>query len=193
MGYMTDIVSRSSRVLSAVGVVVIGGTTIVSAAVNPGGDTLRGAAIAAFLCLVLYVAFWRPRLVVGETGVVVINPLVTHAVDWGAIDSIDTKWGLTLVTARKRISVWAAPAPGRHAALRAVREQGRHLPESTYVAGTIRPGDLVTSESGSAAAIVRARWEHRTSDDGRVTTRVHTVLVIALIATALAAIAALFV
>jgi hypothetical protein len=43
----------------------------------------------------------------------------------------------------------------------ASRDQGEHLPKSSYVAGTVRPGDLVNTDSGSAAARIRAIWEQR--------------------------------
>jgi hypothetical protein len=62
-----------------------------------------------------------------------------------------------------------------------------NLPESSYGAGgTVRPGDLMSSDSGQAAALVRSRWEQVRDagllDDARVersrpVVRVHVVLI----------------
>jgi hypothetical protein len=62
----------------------------------------------------------------------------------------------------------------------ASRDQGQHLPETTYLAGTVRPGDLVNSDSGGAAALVRRHWERHTNDSARVESRVNLGLIIAL-------------
>lgn len=180
MENMTTFVSRSGRILAVVFVLVFGGAAATTAATGDIVDALRGASVTAFLALAVYAALWRPRLIIRETGVNVRNIVTTHEIEWGAIDRIDTKWGLTLYLKNRRISVWAAPAPSRYAAMIASRDQGQHLPETTYLAGTVRPGDLVTSDSGGAAALVRRHWERRPNDSARVESRVNVRLVIAL-------------
>jgi hypothetical protein len=186
-------VSRSGRVLAAITAAVLGLAAATSLSPFDVGALLRVLAVVGFGCTVLYVAFWRPSLDVGDNGVTVRNLVSTHHIEWGAIARIDTKWGLTLVTDRRTVSVWAAPAPGRHAALLASRDQGTHLPESTYLAGTVRPGDLVTSESGGAAAVVRREWERRHADaGGRDDRHISAPLVVALGVLGTAAAAALF-
>jgi hypothetical protein len=189
---MTTFVSRSGRVLSAVTVGVFAlavGTTLFPFTVN---GFIRAVAVFGFLSATMYAAFWRPRLDVTETGVVVTNLLATHTIDWGAIHLIETKWGLTLWVTGRRISVWAAPAPGRYTTFTASRDLGSHLPESTYLAGTVRPGDLASTESGGAAAVVRRLWERRTPDDGNVTTVYSVRLAVVLGVTGLCAALALF-
>jgi hypothetical protein len=174
-------VSRSGRVLAGVTAAVLVGAAAASLVPFEIGTALRLVAIVGFATAGLYAAFWRPSLEVRDDGVVVRNPLADYEIEWGAITRIDTKWGLSLHTVRRTVSVWAAPAPGRHAALTAAREQGLHLPESTYLAGTVRPGDLVTSESGGAAAVVRREWERRHGESGvRVVRHVNVTLVVAL-------------
>lgn len=187
---MTTFVSRSGRVLAVVFALVFGGAAASTAATGDIVETLRGVAITAFLTLSIYAAFWRPRLIVRENGVNVRNIVTTHEIEWGAVERVDTKWGLTLFLKNRKISVWAAPAPSRYAALVASRDQGQHLPETTYLAGTVRPGDLVTSDSGGAAALVRRYWERRTSDSARVESRVNLQLVVALCVLGAAAAAA---
>lgn len=186
-------VSRSGRVLAAITAAVLSLAAATSLSPVDVGALLRVLPVVAFGCAVLYVAFWRPSLDVDESGVTVRNLVSTHEIEWGAITRIDTKWGLTLVTDRRTVSVWAAPAPGRHAAMFASRDQGTHLPESTYLAGTIRPGDLVTSESGGAAAVVRREWERRHAGGGtRDDRHISTPLVVTLGVLGAAAAATLF-
>jgi hypothetical protein len=189
---MTTFVSRSGRVLSVVTVAVFGlavGTTLFPFTAD---GFIRSVAVFGFLTVAVYAAFWRPQLDVTDEGVVVTNVFATHTVDWGAVHLIDTKWGLTLWVTGRRISVWAAPAPGRYTTFTASRDLGEHLPESTYLAGTVRPGDLASTESGGAAAVVRRQWERRTPDDGRVATTYSVGIAVALGVTGLGAALALF-
>lgn len=167
---MTSFVSRSGRILAAVTVGVFGIALATTLPTTTASEFVRGLAVFGFLSVAAYAAFWRPQLDVDDNGVTVRNPFSTHRIEWGAIDRIDTKWGLTFFVGTRKISVWAAPAPGRHAAATATRDLGSHLPESTYLAGTVRPGDLVSTESGGAAANVRRHWERRESDTGAIGT-----------------------
>jgi hypothetical protein len=193
MEFMTTFTSRSGRIIAVVFILVFGGAAASTAATSGLVDGLRGIAVTAFFVTVVYAAFWRPRLIIRESGVNVRNVIVTHEIEWGAITRIDTKWGLTLFLGKRRINVWAAPAPSRYAALTASRDQGQYLPETTYLAGTVRPGDLVTTDSGGAAALVRRHWERRGNDQSLVESRVSGPMVIALSVTAAAAAIALLV
>ncbi|MGB3414452.1 MAG: hypothetical protein WBA28_07010 [Microbacteriaceae bacterium] len=115
----------------------------------------------ALVCLLVWVMFWRPKLIIDEELIQVINPLTEYRLNFSAVNRIDTKYTLTLFTAEHKITVWSAPAPSRYAILRMAKVEGQHLPESSYVANSIRPGDLPSSESGSAAIIVRRIWESK--------------------------------
>jgi hypothetical protein len=193
MEFMITFTSRSGKIIAAVFILVFGGAAATTAATSGLVDGIRGIGITAFLVTVVYAAFWRPRLIIRETGVNVRNIVTTHEIEWGAISRIDTKWGLTLFLGTKRINVWAAPAPSRYAAMFASRDQGQHLPESTYLAGTVRPGDLVTSDSGGAAALVRRYWERRGDDRALVETRISIPMIVALSVSGAAAAAALLI
>lgn len=137
--------------------------------------------LPALFGYITWIAYWQPNVRIDDDGVTCENVFRTVHVPWGCINRIDTRYALTLFTPDGRVTAWAAPAPGRHSLLFAERSQGEHLPESSYVAGSVRPGDLVTSESGAAAYLVRRRWEHLrdtgTLDEhrGRRSIRVHTV------------------
>lgn len=126
-----------------------------------GWAFLQTLAVTATVGILIHELLVKPKIEIDEYGVRITNPLRTFVVQWGAIERIDTKWGLALYTARIKVQAWSAPAPGRHSSLRSTKFDGKHLPESTYLAGTIRPGDLVSSDSGAAAYAIRHEWERR--------------------------------
>lgn len=192
MEVMTTFTSRSGKIIAAVFILVFGGAAASTAATSGLVDGLRAVGVTGLLITVVYATFWRPRLIIRDTGVNVRNVVASHEIEWGAITRIDTKWGLALFLGKRRINVWAAPAPSRYAAMTASRDQGQHLPESTYLAGTVRPGDLVNTDSGGAAALVRRRWERRGDDRSFVETRISVPMVVALAVSAAAAATALF-
>ena len=178
---MTSFVSKSGRVLA---LVVIGVLLIAQAGDIIGSgihsETWRGIGISSFICILAWATLWYPKIIFTETVVDVRNVVSRHIIEWGAVKRIDTKWGLTFVLDGKSISAWAAPAPGRHAAFTATRDRGNHLPETTYLAGTVRPGDLVTTDSGGAAALARRIWEKRDRDGGATATRVNRLVIVLL-------------
>jgi hypothetical protein len=113
----------------------------------------------------MWSVFIAPSVSVKSDSVVIRNIFRSHRIPLSAIERIDTKWALTLYTRHGKYSAFSAPAPGRHAGLLASKDQGEHLPESSYLAGTIRPGDLVTSDSGTVAAVIRRNWEQVAFDE----------------------------
>lgn len=136
--------------------------TIVLVAVVTRDGPGDGISVAPWLALVTgacWAIFWRPHVAVSDGGVRLVNVLRTIELPWPAIQAIDTKWALTMITAYGKFTAWAAPAPGARTAARASRADTRHLPSSTYTGEGIRPGDLPTSPSGEAAAIIRNHWE----------------------------------
>lgn len=179
METMTVFRSRFGRVFSVVTWVVLVAATIPT--LVDANTLVRGLPLAALLGFGVWAIFWRPALIVHDKGLHIRNVVTTVDVDWGAIQQVDTKWGLTIYTDRGRVSVWAAPAPGRHTAFRASRREGQHLPESTYLAGTVRPGDLASSESGAAAAFIRREWERRRGASGAVVRRTSVPVLVTLI------------
>jgi hypothetical protein len=128
------------------------------------GDSWKDAALTApwmaLLTLTCWATFWRPCVTVSDAGVELVNVSRTVFIPWPALYAIDTKWSLTLITAYGRYRAWSAPAPGTRSALLSLggghKERGKWdgQPEET-----VRPGDLVDSPSGSAAALIRRRWE----------------------------------
>ncbi|MFJ6652024.1 PH domain-containing protein [Microbacterium sp. NPDC091313] len=155
---MPRVVFRSTfnRVLSivawAVIVVLLVGALVVPGLLGAAPGLILGAASVAVL---VWVLLWSPSLAVDDEGVTVVNVLAEHVVPWAALIHVDTRFALTLVTPQRRISSTAAPAPGAVGTLRAARAQRRS--ESASLGP--RPGDLPGTDSGTAAQIVRERWE----------------------------------
>jgi hypothetical protein len=106
-----------------------------------------------------WTTFWRPEVVVDDGGVQLVNVIRTVHLPWPAIQAVDTKWALTLITAYGRFTGWAAPAPGVHQAVRATRHDAENLPMSALRGDGVRPGDLPSSPSGDAALAIRRRME----------------------------------
>lgn len=163
---MPRVVFRSTfnRVLSIVAWVIIAAVAMGSLAV-PGvlaaaPGLLLGAASVAVL---VWALLWSPRLAVDDDGVTVVNVLTEHLVPWAALIHIDTRFALTLVTPRRRVSATAAPAPGAVGTLRAARA----LRRSEKAQPGPRPGDLPGTDSGTAAQIVHDRWD-RLREAGRI-------------------------
>jgi hypothetical protein len=113
-----------------------------------------------FFALLAWVALWRPRVEIADDGILVRNVFRTITVPWPALIHVDTKYALTLFTPGHRYSAWAAPAPGRTGAAIAARKQDRGRVGMAPVGadGSIRPGDLIASESGQVAYLIRERW-----------------------------------
>lgn len=104
--------------------------------------------------------FWRPSLRVQEHGITVENVLRTTFVPWPAIERIDTQYALTLFTASGRVSVWAAPAPGRHRAFGLARADFDGVSESARGEHeSLRPADAVSTPTGNLAQFIRGHWE----------------------------------
>jgi len=102
-------------------------------------------------------ALWRPSVGVADDGVHVRN--VTHSVriPWAALVHIETRYALTLYTPGRRFVAWSAPAPGRLTSMRVSRNEVNR--EARLIDGDVRPSDMIGTDSGDAAAVVRERWE----------------------------------
>jgi hypothetical protein len=113
----------------------------------------------ACAALLAWEALWIPAVDVSDRGVIVTNPFRSISIPWTALVHVDTKYALTLYTPGHKYAAWAAPAPGRTAAYRLDRsEKSAERTSVPLIAGSARPGDLLGSESGQAAYLVRTRW-----------------------------------
>lgn len=153
------------------------------------------AVVPALFGLALgWIVLWRPRMTVDDDGIEVVNVFHTVRVPWAALVHVDTRFALTLVTPNRRVSVWAAPAPGRAGVALARRQEQRHgrsVPDLD--GGHRRAGDLLSTASGDAAYLVRHRWDELrerdaielgTADAVRVPVTLHWASIVLLAATA---------
>ena len=105
-----------------------------------------------------WVVFYKPCVRVDDEGVRVVNPLVRYDVPWPALIEVRTRYAATFVTPHRTVQAFAAPGPGRHAAIVATSADVRGMTvDARKVA--VGLGDIPTSPSGQVATVVRGRWE----------------------------------
>jgi hypothetical protein len=152
-------------VVLAVLAVVLCFAVLVSLAVTDGvaGVLAWGWPVVAFAWLV-WLVYVRPSVTVTEGFVEVRNILRTHRVPWGDVDSVDSRFALTVRTRDgKVIRAWAAPAPGARQALTTRREEVSRVPGDGE---TRRPSDAEGTESGDATTLVRRALERHRREGG---------------------------
>ncbi|MGO4593379.1 PH domain-containing protein [Leifsonia sp. 2TAF2] len=155
----------------------------------------------ALFAFVAWAMLWRPQLTVADDGITVVNVTRTIHIPWEALIAVDTKFALTLYTPGHRFPVWAAPAPGTGSTLRATRNETRGRLGRPRVEDSVRrPGDLLGTESGAAAEVVRRRWtmlqdsgaiDAGRADETPVAVRWHIAALVALVVLLAATVAAL--
>ena len=154
------------RVLTIATVLIAAGAVASVGFTQNATATAEVAGIAILVAYLCWLLFWQPSVRIRDQGVRLENVTRTIDIPWSAIQRIDTRWALELTTERGAYSAWAAPAPGRSTAARVHASDVRNLPESTYVARTVRPGDVPRTPSGDAAAIIRMRGEAQRDSGG---------------------------
>lgn len=141
------------RVLSVI-VAVIAATGLAGFIVagDPAGLARYGWGLL-LLGAVAFALFWFPRIDVAEHEVTVHNVFATVHVPWPAIQRVDTKYALTLHTLDGIVTVWASPAPNRYVTQTSSQSSARIASDPMGFAP--RPGDLLETESGAPAYLIR--------------------------------------
>lgn len=119
----------------------------------------------------VYALLWRPAVIVDPSGVRLVNVVRTVHVPWPALETVDTRYTLTLTAGGRRFASWAATAPGRTGALlqRVTGQGGRAgaegepsvLPDPRWLPGRTgvdRSSRDLRSGSGAAAFMVEQGW-----------------------------------
>jgi hypothetical protein len=124
---------------------------------------ISSLAIAVVVGLGSYLLFLRPKVIVFDEGITIVNPITTVTIGWSEVEAIETKYTMSIQRDKEVIHAWAAPAPGRHhrrqvdpGEMRGVGHAGHEI---------IRPGDDPATLSGAAAAIARVRWNEFARND----------------------------
>jgi hypothetical protein len=149
---------RSGYVLAGV-VLVMGVALSASLWVSDGFKAaVSGTLWAAAAIIAGYLVFVHPKVTIFDEGVKVTNPFLTVTLGWNLVEEIEVRYALTFVTNSKKISAWAATAPGRYhgRTVHPSELKGYRLNDTTQ----IRPGESPRTSSGEAAQLCRIRLEN---------------------------------
>jgi hypothetical protein len=120
--------SRGGRWLAVIAAIICVGSEAGYFATGSLVQGLRLAPVFAFVIAVFWLAFWAPRIVIQASGITIVNPFRTFVLTWASVLSVETRWVLTVVTANRRIAVWAAPRQRRGVTGIEVRRDSYGLP-----------------------------------------------------------------
>ncbi|MEY4367882.1 MAG: hypothetical protein RLZ28_1297 [Actinomycetota bacterium] len=129
-----------------------------------GDNLIINLVVAAAIALAAYALWVRPKLVLREADLVVVNPLKAEVIAYSAIEELETKWALLILHDGKATRVWVAPTNGKY---RWIADSNQRLffnrmPRSDRAVGEITPiSESHSSDSGVAASLIRERIEGR--------------------------------
>jgi hypothetical protein len=150
--------STFGRVMTVVAGGVAAAVVAWMLAVGASDDALATAPWLALFVLAVWAAFWRPCVEVSDGGVRLVNVSRTIDLPWPAVQSVTTRWALTLGTEYGTFTSWAAPAPSARSTVLTVRSFEKHATPKGATEGP-RASELLTTDSGAAAELVKRRWE----------------------------------
>ena len=132
---------------------------VLESVVSSGAKEIAiSSAWAAVTISAFYVLMHKPKIVIFDEGIEIVNPISRHTISWSDVRSIDTRFSLSVTTNDgKRIHAWAAPAPGRYHSRRLHSSDLRGL--KMAATGNIKAGESPKSDSGAAYLLVAARFE----------------------------------
>jgi hypothetical protein len=127
---------------------------------NVGIDAATAAAIGATAALL-----WiRPKLVLREHDLVVVNPFNSQVIAYSDINELETKWALLIHHEGTKTRVWVAPANGKQRWVRdsTMRWGFDRLPTSAAKEHEVTSiSQSLNSDSGVAAHLIRERLNNR--------------------------------
>jgi hypothetical protein len=150
------------RVLTVITVAICAAGVIGFVVGGDIGGLLRYSWGLMLVAAVAVCALWLPSLAITEAEVTVRNVFSTIHVPWAAIERVDTKWALTLYIGERRVTAWASPAPSRYSSQVSNTSDARLAGEAS--GSNIRPGDLLNTDSGAAAWLIRRHGEELRQD-----------------------------
>jgi hypothetical protein len=80
------------------------------------GDNLqiaRDLALCFILSVVVYLFWIKPKLVLRNDVIEIVNPFRTELIAYSDVLELETKWSLAIVHTRGTSRVWVAPASGK--------------------------------------------------------------------------------
>lgn len=117
-------------------------------------------------CMILagvaYALWIKPKLVLKDDVIQVVNPLGTENIPYSEVLDLETKWALTIVHNRGKTRVWVAPASGKAGwiADKTFRWYGSNIPLSeSKQRGSETMSASLNSFSGQAAYLIREKMK----------------------------------
>jgi hypothetical protein len=126
------------------------------------GQTVLEILIFIILGGFTYLLWIRPKLILRDEFIEVINPLRKEIIPYSEVVELDTKWALTIIHKRGKTRVWVAPASGKRKwiADNTFRWYGSNVPLSdARNAGSENMSASLDSLSGQAAYMIRERMK----------------------------------
>jgi len=112
----------------------------------------------------VYVLWVRPKLVLKDTYLRVVNPLSSKKISYENISSLETKWGLLIRHSDLSTRVWVAPANGKFRWATNTKigwnSQALGLTKGIATTETQSSSQSLDSDSGIAARLIRDRAKH---------------------------------
>ncbi len=130
---------------------------------SAGSNLLVDLSVAIFVAAAAYLLWVRPKLILRETDLVVVNPFQRTLVNYADITELRTKWALQIDYADKSVQVWVAPAngKGRWISESTLRWKSDRVPLSdTRIVEHTSMSQSTRSDSGLAASLIRERMKH---------------------------------
>ncbi len=95
-----------------VGAIGLGIAILVVTVIQDGTGYLLQTAAAVLAGIgVVWVLFGNPKVEVADGGITIVNIVRTVHVPWPAVESVGSKWSLSVQTAAGTYNSWAIPAP----------------------------------------------------------------------------------
>ncbi len=102
--------SGTTRALGAVTVLIcLGG--LVTLALRHEGQLLRFGPALVLAAWLVWLAYWRPKVVVDDEAVTLHNVFRTVRVPWSSVVELHSRYGLKVETQFGSYNAWAVPAP----------------------------------------------------------------------------------
>ena len=160
-----EVFKPKSNYAFAAAALVLDGFFVAQSLYYPDGSNLLvNCAVAAAVAAGAALLWLRPKLVLGETELRVVNPLSSRTIAYRDIVELKTKWSLQIVHNAGITRVWVAPTSGRvrWASSTAGNWRNRVGGAAQFSAGfdELAPAsDSVHSDSGLAALLIRRRMD----------------------------------
>ena len=122
--------------------------------------------LGVLLCLVFglaaYALWLRPKLVLGDDSLIIVNPISTTAIAYRDIVELETKWALLIRHGQQATRVWVAPTNGKQRWVTDTtgRWTFNKLPRTDVAVGAGAPASAsMGSDSGIAAELIKQRLQ----------------------------------